>query len=58
MRIQLRMCLVVFVHGGLEHVLLIVAQEDHIQMVVVLDALDPVCVYIDFCSNQNADNRF
>ena len=39
------MRLVVFVHGMLEHVLLIVAQEDHIQVVVVLDVLDPVCVY-------------
>jgi len=41
------MCLVVFVHGMLEHVLLMVAPEDHIQVVVVLvlDVLDPVCVY-------------
>ena len=58
------MRLVVFVHGMLEHVLLIVAQEDHIQVVVVLDVLDPVCVYtstsaqiktwtIDFEESQN-----
>jgi hypothetical protein len=32
-------------HGMLEHVLLMVAPEDHIQVVVVLDVLDPVCVY-------------
>jgi len=31
----------------LELVLLMVALEDHIQEVVVLDVLDPVCVYID-----------
>jgi hypothetical protein len=44
------MCLEVFVQGMLGHVLLMVALlmvalEDHIQVVVVLDVLDPVCVY-------------
>ena len=34
-----------FVHGMLEHVLLIVAPGDHIQVEIVLDVLDPVCVY-------------
>jgi hypothetical protein len=52
-----------FVHGMLEHVLLIVAPGDHIQMVRVLDVLDPVCEYtsisvemktwtIDFAASQ------
>ncbi len=31
--------------GRPEDVLLMVALEDHIQEVVVLDVLDPVCVY-------------
>jgi hypothetical protein len=45
MRIQGSMYLEFFVQ--LEHVLLMVTPEDHIQVVVVLDILDPVqrCVF-------------
>ena len=38
------MCLEVFVERRLEHVLLMVALEDHIEE-VLLDVLDPVCLY-------------
>jgi hypothetical protein len=33
----------------LQHVLLMVVLEDHIQEVVVLDVLDPLCIHIHFC---------
>jgi len=47
MRIQGSVCLELFVQ--LEHVLLMVALDDHIQVVVVLDVLDPVCAYTLIC---------
>jgi hypothetical protein len=45
------MCLEVFVEGSPEHVLHMVALEDHIEEVVLLDVLAPVCVciYIHLC---------
>ena len=43
------MCLKVFVEGRPENVLEMVALEDHIQEVVVLDVLDPPCVYTCIC---------
>ena len=43
------MCLKVFVEGRTEHVVEMVALEDHIQEVVVLDGLDPACVYTFMC---------
>ena len=49
MRMQDSMCLEVFVEGSPEHVLEMVALEDHIEEVVVLDVLDPVCVYTFIC---------
>jgi hypothetical protein len=39
------MCLEVFVEGSPQHVLEMEAMEHHIQEVVVLDVLDPACVY-------------
>ena len=42
-------CLEVFVEGSPEHVLEMVALEDHIQEAVVLDVLDPACVYEFIC---------
>ena len=48
MRIQDSMCLEVFVDGSPEHVLEMVSLEDHIEEVVVLDVLDPPCVYTLF----------
>ena len=45
MRMQGSMCLEVFVQGRLDQVLEMVSVEDHIQEVVVLDVLDPACVY-------------
>ena len=49
MRMQDSMCLEVFVEGSPEHVLEMVALEDHIEDVVVLDVLDPLCVYTFIC---------
>jgi hypothetical protein len=45
MRMEDSMCLEVFVEGSPKHVLEMVTLEDHIEEVVVLDVLDPVCVY-------------
>ena len=49
MRMQDSMCLEVFVEGSPKHVLEMVALEDHIEEVVVLDVLDPPCVYTFIC---------
>jgi hypothetical protein len=43
------MCLEVFVEGSPQHVLEMVALEDHMEEVVVLDVLDPPCVYTFIC---------
>jgi hypothetical protein len=43
------MCLEVFVEGSPKHVLEMAALEDHIEEVVVLDVLDPACVYTFIC---------
>ena len=43
------MCLEVFMEGSPEHVLEMVVLEDHIEEVVVLDVLDPVCLYTFIC---------
>ncbi len=42
-------CLEVFVEGSPEHVLEMVSLGDHIEEVVVLDVLDPPCVYTFIC---------
>ena len=47
MRMPGSMCLEVFVQGRLDQVLEMVSVEDHIQEVVVLDVLAPVCVYVN-----------
>jgi hypothetical protein len=41
-----------------EAVLLMVVREDHIQEVLVLDVLDPVCIKPSFLEIKNVDNRF
>jgi len=38
-----------FVEGSPQHVMEMVALEDHIEVVVVLDVLDPPCVYAFIC---------
>ena len=43
------MCLEVFVEGSPSHFLELVELEDHIEEVVVLDVLDPACIYIHLC---------
>jgi hypothetical protein len=43
------MCLEVFVGGSPQHVFEMVMMEDHIEEVVVLDVLDPPCVYTFIC---------
>ena len=49
MRMQDSMCLEEFVEGSPQHVLEMVELEDHIEEVVVLDVLDPACVYKFIC---------
>ena len=57
MRMQDSMCHEVFLEGSLEHVLEMVALEDHIKEVVVLDVLDPPCVYIFICVERNTNTE-
>jgi len=49
MRMQDSMCLEVFVKGSPRHVLEMVALEDHIEEVVVLDVLHPPFVHTFIC---------
>ena len=46
-----------FVEGSPKHVLEMVSLEDHIQEVVVLDVLDPVCVYTFICVEIKTNNE-
>ena len=43
------MCLEVFVEGSPQHVLEMVALEDHIEEAVFVDVLGPLCVYTFIC---------